>query len=102
MQAKIFNLFKNLSPQARRQIRLCQAYENVFRSEDGRLVLADLVTRNNVLGTSMVSNGDHLQMAFSEGERNAVLGILHTLQMDWEEIARLNVELGEQDYAEET
>ena len=50
-------------------------YHNLFDSEDGRDVLADLASRFRVFGTTFDPESDRAS-AFNEGARNVVLDII--------------------------
>lgn len=54
---------------------LSKAYQNVFKSKDGMLVLDDLIKRNKVFQSSYV-RGDTHETAFYEGKRRAILEIM--------------------------
>lgn len=58
-------------------------YQRVFGSDDGKIVLADLVKKNNVLSNTF--NEDSHRSAFNQGRRDAILEILAILNIDIEE-----------------
>lgn len=70
---------KKISP-AKRQANLLSAYQNIFKSPDGELVLKDLMRTHGIL--SNIFKGDVNNMLISEGERNVVLRILSILKID--------------------
>lgn len=57
---------------------LREKYKNVFDSNEGKIVLADLLNKCHVTHSSYVS-GDSHATAFQEGERNVALIILDAL-----------------------
>jgi len=65
---------------AKKYAALMDAYQNVFKSPDGELVLKDLMTVHGIL-TNMY-NGDVNNMLIKEGERNVILRILSILKID--------------------
>ena len=67
--------------------KLAEAYHQVFSSGDGKLVLADLMSRFHVLGPSFA--GDPYTTAFREGERNVLLYIAEKLALDPARFAEL-------------
>jgi len=62
---------------------LILAYRQVFSTEQGKKVIDDLIKRF-MLRSSM--SLDPHQIAFQEGERNIVLMLLHTLNIDEEQL----------------
>jgi hypothetical protein len=84
---RISRLLDNLTPESRKQIRVAQAYVELFESEAGQIVLNDLAARHGVMRTSMFAGegaDKALHMAFAEGERNVVLGIVERMGLDFE------------------
>lgn len=65
---------------ARKKLEVIEAYQAVFRSPNGEIVLKDLMKIHHVLSNTF--NGDANQTIFKEGERNVVLRILSLLNMD--------------------
>ena len=61
-------------------VGLVRDYHQVFGSEQGKRVLYDLMSKNNITGSSFVA-GETDSTAFNEGSRNVILAILHMLQM---------------------
>ena len=63
-------------------LEIFQAYEAVFTTPPGRIVLEDLKRANHLYNSLVTAPGpiDPMQMAIAEGERNAVLRILAILQ----------------------
>lgn len=59
---------------------LVLSYRRVFGSEEGKVVLNDLIKSFHILGPTF--SKDPYEMAFREGGRNVVLKILHTLNVD--------------------
>lgn len=76
------------------QISVC--YRKVFASDEGQIVLRDLMRTHWCLGTSFVP-GKPDESALREGERNAVLRILKMLRTDPEEL-RAKIERSADDY----
>ena len=56
---------------------IIQAYQRVFKSDDGKDILSDLEKRCNVHNTSF--SNDSNETAFREGQRSVVLFIKSTL-----------------------
>ncbi len=65
---------------AKRQAATVGAYQNVFGTSDGELVLKDLMHKYGVLGN--LYDGDVNSMLVREGERRVVLDILGKLKWD--------------------
>lgn len=57
-----------------------EAYDLVFKSPAGQIVLLDLMKNHGIL--SNIYKGDVNEMLVKEGERNCILRILHILKMD--------------------
>ena len=64
----------------RKQARIISAYKNIFESQQGKEVLADLMQVHNMLNSTH-SPSVH-DIYFKEGERNVVLRILSILKTD--------------------
>ena len=73
-----------------RERAIRQAYHAVFASDDGKLVLHDLLQRGGLLETSAVS-GDAFMTHFKEGRRSVALEIIHKLR--WTEAEMLQLAL---------
>lgn len=58
-------------------------YQRLFKTEDGKVVLADLIKKNNVLSNTF--NDDPHRSAFNQGRRDAILEILSILNIDIDE-----------------
>lgn len=86
-QAKISDLFSRLSPSGRRRLALTQAYQSVFSSPEGKMVLYDLIDEHGVLGNVM--SPDARETAYRDGQRMVVLRIIDTLRMDWSQLEHL-------------
>lgn len=65
---------------AKRYATLMAAYQNVFRSTEGEIVLKDLMKTHGIL--SNIYKGDINDMLIKEGERNVVLRLLSILDID--------------------
>ena len=65
--------------------KVIQAYNELFRSENGRIVLEDLMQHTGVL-TDGFSPESAYMMAYNEGQRSVGLYLLHTLQMSWTDL----------------
>ena len=66
---------------------LVRAYKNIFDSEEGKLVLHDLMKNFHVLHSTMDANPN--EVMFKEGERSVVLRILRTINMDANELEKI-------------
>jgi hypothetical protein len=71
---------------------LIRAYKNTFSSDEGKLVLHDLMKTFHVLHSTMDSNAN--EVMYKEGERSVVLRILRTINTDANELEKI---LNEQD-----
>jgi hypothetical protein len=65
---------------AKKQAAVIGAYQNVFGTSDGELVLKDLMQRCGVLGN--LFDGDVNSMLVREGKRQVVLDIIEKLKWD--------------------
>lgn len=67
------------------------AYRRLFSTEDGKIVLKDLM---NSCGISRsVMGRDVNETYFNEGRRSVVLGLMGTINMKTEQVERLIVEM---------
>lgn len=64
----------------RKMVDSINRYKEVFHSENGRLILLDLLKSTNVIGTSF--SPDPYETAFNEGQKAVVLRILRTIETD--------------------
>lgn len=64
-----------------------QAYQRVFESPEGKLVLRDLMKGCHFYETTFT--GDAIETAYREGERSVVLRIIRTLKLDPREIDKI-------------
>lgn len=60
------------------------AYQRLFATEDGRIVLEDLCKRNYIFDTAVKRNADRDDILINEGKRSAILFILGVLNADLE------------------
>lgn len=58
-------------------------YQTVFRSEPGKCVLRDLMTKCSIWGSTFDENT--LAMAYNEGRRSVVLGIMEMVKTKMEQ-----------------
>lgn len=65
------------------KLKLDRAYKRVFGSEDGKLVLADLLKYSKMFDTTY--NGSDTQMAMHEGRRQTALRILGHIKLSPED-----------------
>ncbi len=65
-----------------------RAYQTVFSTPEGELVLYDLMTRCGVLETSQV-NGDPHMVAFREGRRSVALDLINAMRWTEAEVIQL-------------
>lgn len=65
---------------AKKYAALMSAYQNIFKSPEGEMVLKDLMAAHGILTNTY--NGDVNNMLLKEGERNVVLRILSILKID--------------------
>ena len=65
-------------------------YKRVFMTPDGRAVMADLIRRYRVHGTTYRDNAQ--QMAYCEGQRSVILDIMKHVRLSDDEIMKLRDE----------
>jgi len=70
-----------MSERAKKQVGVISAYQKVFNSTEGKLVLDDLMKTHHIM-TSTFSGKNSDEVLFREGERNTVLRIMTLLKMD--------------------
>lgn len=63
---------------------LVAAYRRFFDTEDGRIILHDILRRGHVF--RMARTNSHQDMAFVEGERNMALHILRMVDLSEKDI----------------
>ena len=66
----------------KQDIRIKSAYKKTFGTEEGQIVLMDLMQSLGAMSTTF--DKDPYVSAFNEGKREAVLSIIHTIEMDLE------------------
>ena len=76
------------------------AYRDLFATENGRIVLKDLIQRFHVFGVTAVlphfdGTANALRSAQAEGERRVVLTILQNLDTRDEDLLKLHQEMGD-------
>ena len=64
-----------------------RAYKRVFESDDGKLVLKDLIASCHILTSTMDPNPN--EVMFNEGARSVVLRIMRTLKVDPAELEKI-------------
>lgn len=64
-----------------------EAYKKFFTSEDGKLILKDLIRSTKFFDTTF--HTDQSVMAFEEGQRALVLRILRSTKVKQEDIERM-------------
>ncbi len=96
MPNNLSTLLDRLTPAQVKRARILRAYHDVFDTPQGKIVLRDLASKHGLLSTSMFraeenpdGAGRALTMAFAEGERNVVLGLLDSLSVDWDKFINL-------------
>ena len=65
---------------ARNSIVLCEAYERLFNTEDGKLVLADLERRACINDTTYDPTAKLEHTIFNEGRRSIVLHVRYVMR----------------------
>jgi hypothetical protein len=65
---------------AQEQAALAQAYRQTFATEQGRVVLADLLRRAGLMQSSF--SGDPLETAYREGRRRLGLEVVEAINRD--------------------
>lgn len=73
---------------AKERAALIHAYRAVFDTPAGREVLADILTRGNLVETSFVP-GDQHTTAFNEGKRRLALEIIERLNVNPEALLKM-------------
>lgn len=73
---------------ARERAATARAYQAVFRSAGGQAVLADILTRAGMVGSSFVP-GDPHATAFNEGKRRLALEIIERLNVNPDALLRM-------------
>lgn len=81
----------NTAPKRRTKQQLTAAYKHVFSTEDGKLVLHDLLRSCHALKSSYCRENTH-DTAFAEGQRNVALRILGFLNVTDDGILELGKE----------
>lgn len=67
------------------------AYRRLFASEDGQIVLKDLM--NSCAMSRSVIGRDIQETYFNEGRRSVILGLIGTINMDTKKVEQLIVEM---------
>ena len=86
-----------LNPNYVKQLRRVTAYQEIFETSAGQIVLHDLMKTHHMLNSSFDENTH--QSARKEGERNVVLRILSLLQVDAFALSQKYKELQKQEAA---
>lgn len=84
----IMRLFDRLPETIRRRFALSRAYREVFETDAGKQVLADLAKKSGLLATSFAP-GDPQATHFAEGRRSLMLEIIAELRWSETEIMQL-------------
>lgn len=66
---------------------LVRAYKNTFSTDEGKMVLHNLMKTFHVLNSTMDANPN--EVMFKEGERSVVLRILRTIGTDPNELEKI-------------
>lgn len=84
--AKVSSKTSALNRVQRKSVRHVQAFKAVFETEQGKLVLAQLMSKFHMLGPTYTLGKDvnPYDIALQEGQRSVVLFILSTLNIDLE------------------
>ncbi len=85
---------KKLSKRAKASLATLSDYKTVFKSEEGRRVLWDLMKQASMISTSYVQ-GDPHSTSFNEGTRSVCLHILKKISTDVEKLEQ-RISEGEQ------
>lgn len=73
---------------AKERAETLRAYQAVFAGPVGQLVLADILTRAGLVGSSFVP-GDPCATAFNEGKRRIGLEIIESLNVNPDNVLRM-------------
>ena len=73
---------------ARERAAVARGYQTVFSGPVGQMVLADIMTRAGMVGTSFVA-GDPHATAFNEGKRRLALEIIERLNVSPDSVLRM-------------
>lgn len=71
---------KRETAQAKKTASRISAYQSLFNSKEGQIVLEDMMEAHHFKTSTF--DGDQTKTIFREGERNVVLRILTLLKMD--------------------
>jgi len=84
--AKVSSKTSALSRVQRESVRHVQAFKAVFETEQGKLVLAQLMSKFHMISPTYTLGKDinPYDIALQEGQRSVVLFILSTLNIDLE------------------
>ena len=82
-----------------KQSKLLRAYHDVFESENGKLVINDLMTRFNFNKSTYIAKMPREHIFFYEGSRAVVLYMLEVLKKDEESLLEM-IEQGEKQNGE--
>lgn len=69
--------------QKKKNIKI-MAYQRLFNTEDGKIVLRDLLQSCHFMTPTF--DGDALESAYKEGERSVLLRLIHTINADPEKL----------------
>lgn len=89
------NFFKRRAEKAEKTYN---AYRRLFSTEDGAVVLADLMRSCNFMDT--VYGEDANETYFNEGKRSVLLAIMKTAKMSPEEVSRIVSSIKKEDMAD--
>ena len=59
-----------------------QAYKHIFATDEGQIVLADLMNSFHVQNTTMPEDANANKLIYSEGQRSVVLYITSILELE--------------------
>lgn len=68
---------KKVRARSQKALRVAQAYNDVFRTPQGQLVLEDMMETHHMLRSTLHKSVK--EMVFNEGERNVILRILRLI-----------------------
>ena len=89
------NFFKRRAEKAEKTYN---AYRRLFATEDGKVVLADLMRSCNFMDTTF--GADSHDTYYNEGKRSVLLAIMKTANMSPEEVSRIVTSIKEEDAAD--
>jgi hypothetical protein len=77
-----------MEKQLKEALKVNIAYKKTFSTDEGKMVLMDLVKSSGMMASSFVAN-DPYATAFNEGARSIVVRLIDTIQIDPEKYIKM-------------